>query len=110
MTSIVLLKDDDVLKGFEISGHSGYGTRGNDIVCASLSSVSWFTMELIADIALPESYTAVESNGMFYIDVNRDEVICKVELQRVLKMFLNYANEMEKKYPQHVIVLNHEGE
>ena len=40
MTKIKIFKKNNVIIGFEISGHSGYSEYGSDIVCASISSIS----------------------------------------------------------------------
>ena len=38
MLKAVFYKQGDRFSGFSVSGHAGYGTEGNDIVCASISS------------------------------------------------------------------------
>lgn len=35
--------------GFEISGHAGYGTEGNDIVCAAVSSCTMLVCNCITE-------------------------------------------------------------
>ena len=40
MTTIKIYQKDGIIKGFEISGHSGYAKAGHDIVCASVSAIS----------------------------------------------------------------------
>lgn len=41
MTQIeIYLDKDDYIKGFEVKGHTGYGARGQDIVCAAISVLS----------------------------------------------------------------------
>lgn len=35
--------------GFEISGHAGYGTEGNDIVCAAVSSCTMLVCNAITE-------------------------------------------------------------
>ena len=39
MTRIRLLGSPGNLKGFEVSGHAGAGTEGNDLVCAAISAL-----------------------------------------------------------------------
>ena len=36
--------------GFEITGHSGYGTHGNDIVCSAVSSAAYMTANTLLEI------------------------------------------------------------
>jgi uncharacterized protein YsxB (DUF464 family) len=39
MTSVKVTRQDDHIISVECSGHTGYAERGEDIVCAALSSV-----------------------------------------------------------------------
>ena len=39
MTEIRVIRRDDSVCGIEISGHSGYDSKGRDIVCAALSTL-----------------------------------------------------------------------
>lgn len=40
MTDVVFFKKDNIILGFECSGHSGYAKEGEDIVCSALSSIT----------------------------------------------------------------------
>ena len=40
----VFVTQSGVLYGYEVSGHSGYAEKGNDIVCAGISSVAQNTL------------------------------------------------------------------
>jgi len=40
MTDVVFYKDNDIIHGFECSGHTGYSHHGSDIVCSALSSIT----------------------------------------------------------------------
>ncbi|MGM9669212.1 MAG: ribosomal-processing cysteine protease Prp [Faecousia sp.] len=39
MTKCEFFMDDERITGFSVSGHSGYGEAGSDIVCAAVSAV-----------------------------------------------------------------------
>jgi len=41
MTNITLKRENGYIVSFEAKGHSGYACEGEDIVCASISSVVW---------------------------------------------------------------------
>ncbi len=43
MTKITIYKKNNLIFGFEISGHSGYADAGSDIVCSAISSISQST-------------------------------------------------------------------
>ena len=40
MTNIKIFKKNSNIVAFEISGHTMYGSKGKDILCASISSIS----------------------------------------------------------------------
>ncbi len=52
MTRVTLLVDDnDVLTGFEVRGHSGFGEKGTDIVCAAVSFLATNTANALEAFA-----------------------------------------------------------
>lgn len=50
------------LCGFEISGHAGYGTEGNDIVCAAVSSCTMLVCNCITENFKANADIKVEEN------------------------------------------------
>ena len=50
MTTAVFIKRDKDTVGFKISGHSGFADKGFDIVCASISSAAYLTINLLSQI------------------------------------------------------------
>lgn len=48
--------------GFEISGHAGYGTEGNDIVCAAVSSCTMLVCNCITENFGKKAEVTVEEN------------------------------------------------
>ncbi|MDE6031224.1 MAG: ribosomal-processing cysteine protease Prp [Oscillospiraceae bacterium] len=49
-------------RGFEISGHAGYGTEGNDIVCAAVSSCTMLVCNAITENFGADAEVTVEEN------------------------------------------------
>ena len=48
MTNVTLFVDEsDVLLGFEVKGHSGFGEKGTDIVCAAVSFLATNTVNAL---------------------------------------------------------------
>ncbi len=57
MTTVELKRTENKITAFTVSGHSGYAEEGEDIVCASVSSVVWCTVNGLSEIAgLPVEY------------------------------------------------------
>ncbi len=49
MIKAVFYKDNGRLSGFSVSGHAGYGTRGNDVACASVSSAAQLVCNTVTE-------------------------------------------------------------
>ena len=47
------------ISGFSVSGHSGYGTEGTDIVCAAVSTAVTFADATIRDVLGVQAKTKV---------------------------------------------------
>lgn len=57
MTTVEIKRTGKQITSFTVCGHTGYGEAGEDIVCASVSSVVWSTVNGLAEIAaLPVEY------------------------------------------------------
>ena len=39
MIKVSIKKEDNIVKNVKVEGHAGYGVKGTDIVCASVSSI-----------------------------------------------------------------------
>lgn len=52
MTTVTFLKSDDIICGFEISGHSDFAEEGSDIVCAAISSAAYMTANTVTEICI----------------------------------------------------------
>ena len=50
MTRCEFFTEEDRITGFSVSGHSGYGEAGSDIVCAAVSAVVTMAEATINDV------------------------------------------------------------
>ncbi len=50
MITVKFKRKNGRINSFEVSGHSGYAEEGADIVCASVSSVVWTTVNGITEV------------------------------------------------------------
>ena len=69
MTKIVFYKTGDTFWGFEEQGHTGYGTAGDDVLCAAISSM---TMLIINSIELADLVMICEEK--FGITIEDDDI------------------------------------
>ena len=70
MTKITFFKKDGLYTGFEVSGHSGYGKSGKDIVCAAISVLTINTVNSLDEIC----------HELLEVSQNEEEGYLKVQL------------------------------
>jgi len=51
MIRVKVFRDGSVILGFSISGHSGFQSRGNDIICAGVSALSQTAVLALTEVA-----------------------------------------------------------
>lgn len=50
MIRILFFQRNDQICGFSVSGHAGYADKGEDVVCASVSSAVQLTANMLTEI------------------------------------------------------------
>ena len=101
MTTVKFFKTQvDTITGFEIKGHSGFATLGKDIVCASVSSAAYMTINTITDILnLDAEITA--QDGYMYISLDENNA---KEAQALLKGFQLHIKSLSQDYPKNIML------
>ncbi|MEJ5257351.1 MAG: ribosomal-processing cysteine protease Prp [Fervidobacterium sp.] len=96
MISCKFVKEDNLYKSFEISGHALYAKKGKDIVCAAVSSVSQHTARVLevegAVVKIEEGYLRVER-------ISKNEIS-----QRFVEELVVTLKDIEEQYPRYVKV------
>lgn len=77
MTTVEFFSQDNKLTGFTVSGHSGYGEEGTDIVCAAVS-----TAVKLADAAITD-----------VLGINAKTKVNEDQTRITLKLPATYENE-----------------
>ena len=62
MLKAVFYRNNKGLNGFSVSGHAGYGTEGNDIVCAAVSSAVMLVCNTVTEFFGAAAEVSVEEN------------------------------------------------
>ena len=85
--------NDKVIK---ISGHADFNTYGKDIVCASVSSIVYTTINGILNI---------NKNAIKYtdnIDLNIEILINDITTNKLIKNMIDLLIDLEKQYPKNI--------
>lgn len=86
--------------GLSMSGHAGYSVNGNDIVCASASTLAYTLWGFLENCSSVSELNTAERAGEMEISCVGDRKIVHTAYNMALIGFL----QLEKAYPQHVKV------
>lgn len=102
MTEIKVIRNrtyENLIETISINGHSGYAPEGQDIVCASISSVSYYLGVLLNELGY--EFSIIEDEVFFQLTI--DDM--SAETEDIFKAFLKYANELKEQYPDNVKIV-----
>jgi hypothetical protein len=100
MTRVIIYSRAGIPAGFEISGHSGAGLAGADIVCAAVSSCAYMTANTVTEIIGADADIEVADGFMRFVpDKNMAD-----KYRDILNGFSLHLTELEKQYPNNLKV------
>lgn len=82
----------------EIKGHSGYEKIGKDIVCASISTLSYSTINYLK--LLGNELKIIDDNAYLRFELNKQNNITK----NILKGFKEMVKDLEQQFPNYIKV------
>lgn len=89
-----------------VEGHSGTGTKGNDIICAGISTLFQTLIHSVSRILKIEQEIKRSSNGYLSTEINLSG-LSKENLDRLkilTESFLLGASEISKEYPGTILI------
>lgn len=87
--------------GFRVAGHSGYAEQGMDIVCASVSSAAYLTVNTLTEVLhISPLALRAEDGEMFFRVEEKDELACR----NFLSGLRLHLTELESQYSQYLKV------
>ena len=98
MTTAKFLFSDDTIVSFELSGHSGAGEYGTDIVCSAVSSAVYMAANTIIEIMKISPETVVR-NGYLKLEMNLDDARKSKVITDGLYLHLS---ELQSQYPNNL--------
>ncbi|MBE6796335.1 MAG: ribosomal-processing cysteine protease Prp [Ruminococcaceae bacterium] len=91
---------NDSPSGFEISGHAGFASHGNDIVCSAVSSAAYMAANTIIEIMGIDAMADV-SDGRMKILVPPESTDKSKDTLLGLELHLK---ELSRQYPNNVTI------
>ncbi len=93
--------DSGIPVGFDIRGHAGHGTSGNDIICASVSSAAYLVANTITEVMSVDADITVDDNGAMTLSVPQADTTKTKEILLGLEL---HISELSKQYPKNVTI------
>lgn len=102
MVEVIFNTKNGKITGFVSKGHSGYAARGQDIVCAGISALTYQTaLGIIEILKLEPSYS--EKDGFFSIDMSKTDLQGKEkEVSVLLESMRLVVAQISEQYPKNV--------
>ena len=105
MTKVEFFTEDHRITGFSVSGHSGYGEAGSDIVCAAISAAVTMAEATINDVCGAKAKVRVKEEDA-RITLTLPTSCVEVEsVQACLAGMMLYLCSLRDEYPDNVEVL-----
>ena len=98
MTTAKFLFSDDVIISFELSGHSGAGEEGTDIVCSAISSAVYMAANTIIEIMKLNPETVVR-DGYLKLQMSLEDARKSKVITDGLYLHLS---ELQNQYPNNL--------
>ena len=92
--------EDNLICGYEISGHSGSAEAGQDIICAFVSSAAYMAANTLSEIVGAEIEAEV-ADGFMKIKVMSD----LSEAQQILEGLRLHLRSLAGDYPDNIKVI-----
>ena len=105
MTRCEFFTEGDRITGFSVSGHSGYGEAGSDIVCAAITAVVTMAEATINDVCGAKAKVRVkeaDARITLTLPASCDE---EESVQAVLAGMLLTLCSLRDDYPDYIEVL-----
>ena len=98
MTTAKFLFSDETVISFELSGHSGAGEEGTDIVCSAISSAVYIAANTIIEIMKLNPETVVR-DGYLKVQMNLEDARKSKVITDGLYLHLS---ELQSQYPNNL--------
>ena len=100
MIKITIKSENKSVYEIVIKGHANYGTFGNDIVCAAVSTMAITTVNGI--LSLEDSLDYEENSGLLIIRTKENTDVN----QKLLDNMISMLEELKSQYPKNIEIRN----
>ena len=91
----------DAVIGFDAAGHAGHGAKGNDIVCAAVSSAAYLTANTLTDYFSADAAVEVDPNGRMTLVLRSENETAR----QTLKGLEHHIRMLSEQYPDCIKII-----
>lgn len=97
MIKVSIKKENDIISNVIVKGHAGYGVKGNDIVCASVSSIVITSLNAIIRID-KNSIDYKQDEGFIEVIIKKHDKYIDILIDNMISLL----KELEKDYKKNI--------
>ena len=97
MIKVSIRKENDFITNVKVEGHAGYGVKGTDIVCASVSSIVITSLNAIIRID-SESIDYKQDEGFIEVNIKKHDKYIDILIDNMISLL----KELEKDYRKNI--------
>ena len=98
MIKVSIKKSNNIIENIKCTGHANYDKFGQDIVCASFSTMIITTINAILEIDTDAiSYT--DTNDLEIVNIKKDKIT-----NALLNNLVNLIKELKENYDKNIII------
>ena len=102
MTTIKIFKQKGKTKGFECSGHTGFGVQGQDVLCSAISTlVGSCHLGLSKVLGVATDFQIDEENGYFALSIE-DDALENQSAQLLFEVFIESVKDLAFDYQKFI--------
>ena len=105
MTKIVFFRSDGIFYGFEEQGHTGFGTEGDDVLCAALSAMTMLIVNTIEvayasdiDYKIDENTTTISVTAMGALPEFEEDERKRFAVGGIIMGYYYQLNDLVEEY------------
>jgi len=100
MIEVLFRRNASGFKGFKVNGHSGYADRGYDVVCASVSSLTIHTAEMLVSDLDIEARVEQDEKGYLSVELKDTNELSEM----MIKALIRSLQSIEEEYSDYLKV------
>lgn len=103
MISVIIKKQANIYTHFQVTGHANYDEYGSDIVCASVSTLVFYTMNLLEKFQVDRRYQI--KDNLVSVDISDDTTA-----QLIIDQMVYELEGLSQEYSKYIDIKLNGGE